>query len=45
MILVKDFDTGGPSSITVRKKYLFCFSVLILGTWCWNKPKCVCVYG
>ena len=45
MILVKDFDTGGPSSITVRKKYLFCFSILILGTWCWKKPKCVCVYG
>ena len=24
-ILVKDFDTGGPSSITVRKEYLFAF--------------------
>ena len=31
MILVKDFDTGRPSLITVKKKYLFCFSILILG--------------
>ena len=31
MILVKDFDTGRPSLITVKKKDLFCFSILILG--------------
>ena len=32
MILAKDLDTGDLGSITVRKEYLFCFSVLILRT-------------
>ena len=38
VILMKDFNTGSPSSITVRKEYLFCFSILILGTQCRKQP-------
>ena len=31
VILVENFDTGGPSLITVRKEYLFAFQFL-----CWE---------
>ena len=37
VILVKDSDTDGPSSVTVRMVYFICFSIHILCTLC-GKP-------
>ena len=36
LIVVEEFDTSGPSSVTFRKEgILICFSILIL--WCFNR--------